>query len=193
MTGFYFLLNMNLVRLENYKLEIEDELFLLKPFKEVYKLDKTKDKTKFYDFLTVLYFTYDPRSDYNYIPNEEDRLKEVCESNGLSLFKPTEKEKECINLYSKLCQTSSSLLLRDTKIAVDKLRKFLLDVDLSLLDDKGKPVYTVNSITSTIKQIPQLTKDLMEAERIVTKEIEEQGKARGGNDRNSLYEEGINW
>lgn len=184
---------MNLVRLENYKLEIEDELLLLKPFKEVYKLDKTKDKSKFYDFLTVVYFTYDPRSDYNYIPNEEDRLKEVCESNGLPLFKPTEKEKECINLYSKLCQTSSSLLLRDTKIAVDKLRKFLLDVDLSLLDDKGKPVYTVNSITSTIKQIPQLTKDLMEAERIVTKEIEEQGKARGGNDRNSLYEEGINW
>lgn len=184
---------MNLVRLDNYKLEIEDELLLLKPFKEVYKLDKTKDKSKFYDFLTVLYFTYDPRSDYNYIPNEEERLKEVCESNGLPLFKPTEKEKQCISLYSKLCQTSSSLLLRDTKIAVDKLRKFLLDVDLNLLDDKGKPVFTVNSITSTIKQIPQLTKDLMEAERIVTKEIEEQGKARGGNDRNSLYEEGINW
>lgn len=184
---------MNLVRLDNYKLEIEDELLLLKPFKELYETDKTKDKSKFFDFLTVLYFTYDPRSDYNFIPNEEERLKEVCESNGLAIFKPTKKEKECIELYSKLCQTSSSLLLRDTKIAVDKLRKFLLDVDLNLLDDKGKPVYTVNSITSTIKQIPQLTKDLMEAERIVTKELEEQGKARGGNDRNSLYEEGINW
>ena len=184
---------MNLVRLENYKLEIEDELLLLKPFKEVYKADKTKDKSKFYDFLTILYFTYDPRSDYNYIPNEDERLKEVCESNGLPLFKPNEKEKKCVDLYSQLCQTSSSMLLRDTKIAVDKLRKFLLDVDLNLLDDKGKPVYTVNSITSTIKQIPQLTKDLMEAEKIVTKELEEQGKARGGNDRNSLYEEGINW
>lgn len=184
---------MNLVRLDNYKLEIEDELLLLRPFKDLYKADKTKDKSKFYDFLTILYYTYDPRSDYNYIANEEDRIKEVCESNGLPPFKPSEKEKQCIELYSKMCQTSSSLLLRDTKIAVDKLRKFLLEVDLSLLDDKGKPVYTINSITSTIKQIPQLAKDLMEAERLVTKELEEQGKVRGGNDRNSLYEEGVNW
>lgn len=184
---------MNLVRLENFKLEIEDELLLLKPFREVYKADKTKDKSKFLDFLTIVYYTYDPRSDYNYIPTEEDRLKEVCESNGIKYQPFSEKEKACVDLYSQLCQTTSSLLLRDTKIAVDKLRKFLLDVDLNQLDDKGKPVYTVNSITSTIKQIPQLTRDLMEAERTVAKEIEEQGKARGGNDRNSLYEEGIKW
>ena len=192
MTGFLFL-DMNLVRLENFKLEFEDELLLLKPFRELYKADKTKDKSKFTDFLTVVYYTFDPRSDYNYISDETERLKEVFESNGIKQTSFSEKEKECIDLYSKLCQTTSSLLLRDTKIAVDKLRKFLLDVDLNMLDDKGKPVYTVNSITSTIKQIPQLTKDLMEAERTVSKEIEEQGKARGGNDRNSLYEEGIKW
>lgn len=184
---------MNLVRLDNFKLEFEDELLLLKPFRELYKADKTKEKSKFTDFLTIVYYTYDPRSDYNYISNEEERLKEVCESNGIKQTSFSTKEKECIELYSKLCQTTSSLLLRDTKIAVDKLRQFLLDVDLNMLDDKGKPVYTVNSITSTIKQIPQLTKDLMEAERTVSKEIEEQGKARGGNDRNSLYEEGIKW
>jgi hypothetical protein len=64
---------------------------------------------------------------------------------------------------------------------------------LTAVDDKGKPLYTINSITQAIKQIPQLSKDLLEAEKIVSKEIEEQGRARGGNDRNSLYEEGLKW
>lgn len=184
---------MNLIRLDNFKIEFEDEILLLKPFRELYESDKTKEKSKFMDFLTVVYFTHDPRSDYNYISNDEERLQEVYESNGIKPSKFTKKELECIELYKKLCQTTSSLLLKDTKVAVDKLRKFLLDVDLTMLDDKGKPVYTINSITSTIKQIPQLTKDLMEAEKTVSKEIEEQGRARGGNDRNSMYEEGIKW
>ena len=41
---------MKLVKINNYRLEVEDELLLLKPFKEVYKADKTKDKSKFMDF-----------------------------------------------------------------------------------------------------------------------------------------------
>ena len=51
---------MKLVRITNYKLEVEDELLLLKPFKEVYKADKSKDKIKFFDFMTIVYYTYDP-------------------------------------------------------------------------------------------------------------------------------------
>ena len=50
---------MKLVKLSNFKIEVEDELLLLKPFKEVYKADKTKDKSKFMEFLSIIYFTYD--------------------------------------------------------------------------------------------------------------------------------------
>ena len=78
---------MKLVKINNYKLEVEDELLLLKPFKELYKVDKTKDKSKFMDFLTIVYYVYDPRSDYNYITDEELRLQEVCESNGINIPK----------------------------------------------------------------------------------------------------------
>ena len=35
------------------------------------------------DFLTIVYYTYDPRSDYSYIVNDADRLKEVCITNGI--------------------------------------------------------------------------------------------------------------
>lgn len=181
---------MKLVRLDQYQLQVEDELLLLTPFKILYKKDKTKDKSNFMSFLTILYFTYDPRSDYSYIVDEEQRLKEVCTSNGFNVPKFTKEEYECINLYKKLTTTISQELLQSTKIAINKVRQFLETVDLTATDDKGKPVYTINSVTTAIKQIPQLAKDVMEAERAVAKEIQEQGRARG-NSEMSLFDKGL--
>ena len=191
MTGFIYL-NMKLVRIVNYKLEVEDELLLLKPFKEIYKSDKSKDKIKFFDFLTIVYYTYDPRSDYNYITNEEERLKEVCESNGLDIPKFNQKELDCIELYKQLTTTISSALLKSTRVAIGKVQEFLENLDMYATDDKGKPLYGINTVTSAIKQIPSLVKEVLEAEKIVAKEIEESGRARGGNSKKALFEDGIN-
>lgn len=182
---------MKLVRLENYQVVIEDELLLLAPFKKLYKNDKTRGKVEFFNFLTILYFVYDPRSDYSYIVNTEERLKEVCLSNGFTIPKFSALQEECINLYKKLTTTVSQELLRSTKIAVDKVRTFLETIDLGLMDDKGKPVYTINSVTTAIKQIPQLAKDLADAEKAVAREIQEQGRARGGNATKTLMDDGI--
>ena len=182
---------MKLIKLDNYQIKIADELLLLKPFRTLYKKDKTRNKDKFIEFLTYLYFVYDPRSDYSYIVNEELRAKEVRETNEIKEYKFSEEEEECINLYKKLTSTVSSELLASTKIAVAKVQEFLENVDLTLTDDKGKPIYTINSITSAIKQIPQLSKDIMVAEKAVAKEIEEQGNAVGGNERKSLMDDGI--
>jgi hypothetical protein len=189
MTGF-ICLNMKLVRISNYKLEIEEELLLLKPFKELYKADKSKEKSKFFDFLTIVYYTYDPRSDYNYITNEEERLKEVCISNGLDIPKFNQKELDCIELYKQLTTTISSALLKSTRVAIGKVQEFLENLDMYATDDKGKPLYGINTVTSAIKQIPSLVKEVLEAEKVVAKEIEESGRARGGNNK-KLFEDGI--
>ena len=87
---------MKLVRVENFQIVFEDELLLLKPFRQLYKSDKNRDKKGFMDFLTLVYFTYDPRSDYSYIVNEDDRLREVCETNGINIAKFSDLQKECI-------------------------------------------------------------------------------------------------
>jgi uncharacterized protein YuzE len=180
---------MKLVRLSNYKLEIEDELLLLKPFKEVYKQDKTKDKSKFMDFLTIVYYTYDPRSDYSYITDEESRIQEVCDSNGLSVPKFTKSELDCIELYKKSTTTASSLLLEDTKVTIDKMREMLKSIDFTILEEKDK-VTAIKNVASTVSMIPKLVKELADAEKAVSKELEEQSRARGGNKKN-LFEDGI--
>jgi len=72
----------------------------------------------------------------------------------------------------------SSALLQDTKIAVDKVREVLKDVDFSELDEKDK-VNALKTVTGVVAMIPKLVKELTEAEKAVQKEMEEQGKARG--------------
>lgn len=182
---------MKLIKVENFQVKFDDEFLLLKPFRQLYRADKNRDKRRFMDFITLVYYTFDPRSDYSYIVNEKDRMKEVCITNGIEEFTFTSLQKECIELYKKLTTTTSQELLKSTKIAINKVREFLENVDLTATDDKGKPIYTINSVTTAIKQIPQLAKDVMEAERAVAKEIQEQGTARGGNENKSLMDDGV--
>jgi hypothetical protein len=182
---------MKLVKIENYQVVVEDELLLLKPFRKLYNADRTVGKSKFMDFMTILYYVYDPRSDYSYIADEEGRLKEVCDSNGIKTTSFGKEERECIELYKKLTTTTSLELLSSAKIAINKVRTFLEEIDLTKTDDKEKPIYTINSVVSAIKIIPQLAKDVMEAERTVAKELEEKSRTRGSLDR-KLFEDGIN-
>ena len=183
---------MKLIEYINFEIKISDEALLVKPIRLLYNRDRSKSKERFIRQMSYLYFYADPRSSYNYITNDVERSKAIIAQEGLPEdFKPSEELKKAISIYRQLTTTTSLLLLQDTRIAVDKVRDFLRNVDLNLLDDKGKPVYTINSITATIKQIPQLAKDLAEAEKLVTKEIEEQGRARGSQGSKTLMDDGV--
>lgn len=182
---------MHIVEYDNYQIKPTEEAFLIAPIRKLYNADKTKTKEKFMQLMSVLYFYADPRSSYNYITDDNERLKEIIIQEGLpSTFKIDKTLQDAIDAYKKHTITSSYLLLQDTKIAIDKVREFLRNLDLNALDDKGKPLYTISSVTQAIKQIPQLSKDIIEAERVVTKEIEEQGRARGSKDK-TLMDDGI--
>ena len=141
--------------------------------------------------MSIIYFLADPRSSYNYIIDEKDRLAAIIEQEGLPAnFKIDKKLQSAIDIYKQHTTTTSSLLLQDTKLAIDKVRQFLRDVNLKDTDDKGKPLYTINSVTSAIKQIPQLAKDVIEAEKAINREIEEHGKLRGTANK-TLMDDGI--
>lgn len=179
---------MKLFRYEGYKLHISEEAFVLKPFKELWNRDKTKNKDKALQELGYVYFMCDPRSDYQYIVDEEDRSKAIKEGEGIEpKWKPDNKVIEAMKFYKQF-KPVSALLLEDTRVAVDKLRQLLRNIDLTEVDDKGKPIYTLNTVTATIKQIPSLVKDLDEAEKAIAKEIMESDKVRGAQEK-SMYED----
>lgn len=186
---------MKLIKYENYTIDIAEEAYLVGPIRKLYMQDKTKSKDTFFKQMSLLYFIYDPRSNYAYISDESLRREEVETQEGINKKDSkkywTKEFEEAIKVYKKLNITSSLKLLNSTRVAIDKLSNFLETVDLEAVDEKGKPKYAVNSITNAIKQIPQLAKDLAEAEKVIAKEMEEQSKARG-NSEMSLFDSGIN-
>lgn len=179
---------MRLLKYEGYNLTFEPELLTLKVFKRLFMRDRTKDKSRFIQELGYIYFMEDPRSDYQYITNPNERSKAIVEGEGLpNDWKVDSLLEEAMNYY-KSFKPTSALLLEDTRVAVDKLRQQLRDIDLNAVDDKGKPIYTLNVIVSTIKQVPSLVKDLDGAEKSIAKEIIQNDKIRGSAEK-SMYED----
>lgn len=181
---------MKLINLDNFDIKFDPELLLLKPFRKLYNADTSKNKDKFMDLLTILYFVYDPRSEYQYIVDEERRIEAVCVSNGIKQKPFTKDEQACMDIYKKCCTTSSSLLLEDTRAAIDNIRKILREIDYTGLDEKDK-ISAVKTVAATTSMVPKLIKDLSEAEKLVTKELKEIGVARGNEGRKSLMDDGI--
>jgi uncharacterized protein YoxC len=179
---------MKLLKYEGYNVTFEPEILTLNVFKKLYQRDRTKDKSKFIQELGFIYFYVDPRSDYQYITDPEDRIKAIVEGQGLSNNWTIDKTlQEAIDYYKTFSPTSA-LLLEDTRVAVDKLRSMLRNINLEETDDKGRPLYTLNTIVATIKQVPALVKDLDEAERTIAKEIVQNDKVRGSVEK-AMYED----
>ena len=179
---------MKLLKYEGYNLTFEPEILALKVFKKLHTRDHSKDKSRFIQELAFIYFYSDPRSDYQYLTDENERLKAIVEGEGLpNDWKIDKILQDAIDYYSSFKPTSA-LLLEDTRAAVDKLRQLLRDIDLTVVDDKGKPIYTLNTITATIKQVPSLVKDLDEAEKTIAREIMQDESIRGSQEK-SMFED----
>ena len=182
---------MKLFKYEGYKVVISEEAFALKVFRQIWNRDRSVNKDKAIMELGYIYFMVDPRSDYQYLVDEDERSKAIIEGEGSpSNWKPDKLIIEAMKFYEGM-KSTSALLLEDTRVAIDKVRKFLKEVNLEDTDDKGRPIYTINSITSTIKMIPQLIKDLDDAEKAIKADMQNtSGKVRGQKEK-SLLEDGI--
>lgn len=179
---------MKLFKYEGYKITIEPEALLLKPFKALWKRDRSLTKEKAMMELGFIYFFCDVRSDYQYIVDPEDRMKEIKLGEGLPAdWEPDKLVKEAIDFYNSF-KSSSILLLEDTRVAVNRFREMLNEIDFKEVDDKGKPIYPMNTVLATIKQVPELVKSLDEAERSIAAEIAQNDKVRGAQTK-SVYED----
>lgn len=181
---------MKLFKYEGYKVVISEEAFALKVFRQIWNRDRSVNKDKAIMELGYVYFMIDPRSDYQYLVDEEERSKAIIEGEGLpNNWKPDKIVTEAMQFYSRFKPTAA-LLLEDTRVAVEKLRKLLRDINLQDTDDKGRPLYTLNTITATIKQVPSLAKDLDEAERALSSEMRNEGKMRGQGEK-TIFEDNL--
>lgn len=183
---------MKLLKYENYQVAPTEELFLVKPFRDIFNSDKSENHEEFMQQLAYVYFMYDPRSSYADIFDEEERSKQVIVQEGLRKnFKPSKDLNRAIEYYKKLTTTTSQKLLDSMRKSVAKIGEFLENVNLYAVDDKGKRLDNVSSIVAATDKIPNLAKKLIETEKIVEAEIVEKSRMRGGEEQAHAYEGGF--
>ena len=141
---------MKLIEISNYELKVADEALLVKPIRKLWNQDRSKGKEQFYKQMSILYFVYNPSSNYSYIVDEKERMKEVLLQEGISDFKETADFKAAVEIYKKLCITSSSELLSDLKRLVANMRKALNKLTFEGSDEKA----TINNIKNAASITP---------------------------------------
>lgn len=163
---------MKLIEFDGVEFKIADEALLVRPIRELFEKDKSKKKEEFWKQISYLWFMCDPRSSYMYLVNEEERAKEIKKQEGLGDdWKPSGLLVEAMNIYRSQTVTTSAILLEGMRKGIDKLSAFLGETTFS---EK-----TVASMTSALKQIPELAKALSDAEHALAKDFATDDKARG--------------
>ena len=181
---------MKLFKYESWKVTISEEAYALKAFRKIWKRDKTKDKEKAIMELGYVYFMCDPRSDYQIMLDEEDRSAQIIIDQGFRKgWEPDADVKDAMKLYESFTPISS-LLLQDTRIAVNKLRDYFTSIDLFAEDDKGKPKYNISAFTSAVNQVPVLINTLSEVEKKVDSDMKESSTMRGQGEK-TIAEDGL--
>ena len=144
----------------------------MRPIRELFQKDKSKKKDEFWKQISYLWFMCDPRSSYQYLTDAEERAKEIKKQEGLGEgWEPSDLLKEAMDIYRTMTITTAAILLEGMRKGIDKLSNFLSNTDFT---DK-----TVASMTSALRQIPELARALVEAEKSLAKDFDTDDKARG--------------
>jgi len=171
-----------LFKYENYEVVVSPEALKLSPFKKIWERDKSKGKDKAQMELAYIYFFADPRSDYQYIVNDDDRSEAIARSEGLpASWKPDKLLKDAVSFYSTFLP-ESALLLQDTRLVVSKLREKLRDTEISDMKD-------IKEISNILKVLPELIEKLNKTEKMVFEQIHET-EARGSMEK-TLFDDGL--
>ena len=157
---------------KDYKLQVAPEAYTIKAFKDLDKRDRTKDKIKLERELSFIYFVYDPRSDLQVFVDEDERIAKAIELIGLGDdFKIDPVLQKAIDVYVSLIETTASILLKDLRHGISKLRTYITTADV---DDENFDKYS-----RALERLIPLSEKIADNERKVIKEVESIVAMRG--------------
>lgn len=175
---------MKLFKYEGYKITISEEAFALTPFRKIWNRDRSASKDKAISELGFIYFMIDPRSDYQYLIDEEQRKASIKEGEGIpESWEPDKVVLDAMEFYAKF-KPASALLLEDTRFVADKFRKKLREI----ADSEEIGIKELKDMGALLKQLPSIVKDLDEAEKAIAKELTQSDKVRGAQEK-AMYED----
>ena len=181
---------MNLFEIVNNNVTFSPQALAIKPFKDIWDADKTKDKKMATLELSFVYYMADERSDFMHILDEDERIEEIKKFIDLP-EKWNGKKKvlvRAIHYYRQLSETTSTKLLQSTRLVLQKISQFLDNINMDERDVRtNKPIHDIGKITASVEKVPKLIKAINEIEKEVIKEKEL--KAQHGNKTVSMFDD----
>lgn len=161
------------------KVTPEARVIAIPAMKKIWDRDKSKGKErafKEYSYITFLVDFHSPYRDLSEDIKEKTIIKDVF---GDDSFKKDDVIIEAIKKYEQLQETRHMRLLKSYEHIEDEITKYNMQVDLSKLDDWGKPIYDPKTIQNSAKEIGNTVKSLAILEKQVQTEIAESSSVRG--------------
>ena len=116
--------------------------------------------------LSAVYFFVDHRSPYS-VYEESDRWEQI---KSVLKIKISPKLNAAVDKYRELSETSAVKLLKAARELVTKLEKYFKDVDLTLTDDHGKPIFHAKDLISNLSNMAKVVQGLDDLEELVKKQ-----------------------
>lgn len=185
---------MKLFKLENYKVTVEPEVFTLKPFKDLLDRDKSKLKTRTFAEIAYVYHTADLKSDFAIITDKDEKKDAIKRRLVLEDgWEPDELVEAAIELYTERTITPQMKIFQDAMTAAIDMGEYLADAKNLLRErtDNGSVVTTAATISSALKAIPQVIKDLKTIESEVIREQSNMTEKNIGSRTLNTYEDGF--
>lgn len=172
-------------------LTISPEAYSLLPFKEIWDRDKKKDIAL--KELAFIFFYCDIKSNYLITPFDE-RVNEIKKDIGLPEdWVVDDKVQAAIDYYNNHSKSIIVKLYETSLKAANDVSEYLntTDVLLEERDKNGKPVYTISAITTGLKSIPIIMRDLKTAYQEVIKESSADDGKKKGKQQYNTFETGL--
>lgn len=131
--------------------------------------------------LGYVYFMVDHRSPFS-VYEWAQREIEVKESifGAKKNWKPSTFVNAACRKYEILIETSAVRLLKAATESVVKLEKYFRTIDLTLLDERDKPIYSAKDLIGNLEKMGKVVEGLSRLEDIVKKEAQTNNTNRGG-------------
>tara|TARA_R110002051_G_scaffold307513_1_gene378589 strand:- start:1654 stop:2199 length:546 start_codon:yes stop_codon:yes gene_type:complete len=171
----------DLIEISNHLAMPSPYTLAIKEFKKLYKRDKSKGKETAIKELAYVYFKCNHNSPYAIYDGEERDVKIKD-----SIFGEESKWKADLfvvgacDRYTNLMDTHSILLLKSARRSIKKLEKYFDDIDLTIVDDNGKPIYSAKDLVANLTKVGDVVQGLSKLEDIVKREEQEKASTRGG-------------
>jgi len=144
--------------------------------KEFAKLAGRKNSAK---ELSYVYHMCDHNSPFT-VYDIDVRHAEVAGSIFNIDWEPDKYVKAACDKYIYLKETSAIKLLKAARSAVNKLKNYFEIIDLTAIDDNGRPIYQAKDLVANLSKMADVVSGLSKLEEQVKKDEQSKSPNRGG-------------